>query len=174
MDKLKLALATVGGVFATLTEQYALIFACVVIVIVFDVVTGLIQSKVTGVPWNSKKGAIGFWKKLGLLAALFFGVFMDYFIPVALGVVSISLPFNCPFGLIIGVYIVLNESISICENLYHINSQAVPSWVIRLLKNTSDKLNQTNENDAHSDETHSDETHSDGDHNYSDADKEDK
>ena len=42
--------------------------------IVFDFVTGLVKSKITGVPWSSKRGFIGFWKKISLLAALFFGV----------------------------------------------------------------------------------------------------
>lgn len=144
MDRVKYVLTVVGGVIATLMEQYALIFVCVIVGIIFDVVTGLIKSKVKGIPWNSKQGTAGFWKKISLLTALSFGVFMDYFIPIALNVVSITLPFNCPFGLIIGVYIVFNESISICENLYSINPNTIPVWIVRLFKTASDKLN-TNE-----------------------------
>lgn len=141
MQRWQYIVATIGGLAAALAQQYALILACVVIAIVFDTVTGLIKSKVTEKPWSSKRGTIGFWKKISLLVALAFGIFLDYFIPVALGAVSIALPFNTPFGLIIGVYIVLNESISICENFYEINPMILPTWIIRLLKTTTEKIN---------------------------------
>jgi len=140
-------IAIIGGFAATISRQYALIFICVIVAIVFDVITGLIKSKVTGRPWNSKQGTIGFWKKIALLVALAFGIFLDYFIPIALSTVSIVLPFATPFGLMIGVYITLNESISICENLYEINPLALPKWIVKLLKSTSEKINDKEEND---------------------------
>lgn len=139
-------IATLGGFVATITQQYALIFVCVIVAIIFDVITGLIKSKVTGKPWSSRRGTIGFWKKIALLVALTFGIFLDYFIPVALGTVNVELPFATPFGLIIGVYITLNESISICENLYEINPMALPKWIVKLLKTSSDKINDKEEN----------------------------
>ena len=139
-------MSTIGGFAAALTQQYALILACVVIAIVFDTITGLLKSKVTEKPWSSKRGTIGFWKKIALLVALAFGIFLDYFIPVALGAVSITLPFNTPFGLIVGVYIVLNESISICENFYEINPMILPKWIIRLLRTTAEKIDEEEDN----------------------------
>lgn len=139
-------IATIGGFIATITQQYALILVCVIVAIVFDVITGLIKSKVTGEPWSSKRGTIGFWKKVALLVAFTFGIFLDYFIPVALSTASITLPFSTPFGLIIGVYITLNESISICENLYEINPMTLPKWIVKLLKASSDKINDKEEN----------------------------
>lgn len=139
--------AAFGGLIATITQQYALIFICVVAAIIFDVITGLIKSKVTEKPWSSKRGTIGFWKKIALLVALCFGIFLDYFIPVALGAVSVELPFATPFGLIIGVYITLNESISICENLYEINPMTLPKWVVNLLRKTAEKIDEEDDND---------------------------
>ena len=99
----KHVLSAFGGLVAALAHQYALILSSVIIAIVFDVVTGLIKSKVKEIPWNSKRGSIGFWKKIALLVALFFGMFLDFFIPVALTAVNTELPFSTPFGLIIGV-----------------------------------------------------------------------
>ncbi len=138
-------LSVFGGILAALAQQYALILSCVIIAIVFDVVTGLIKSKVTERPWNSKQGTIGFWKKIALLVALFFGMFLDFFIPVALTAVNTELPFSTPFGLIIGVYITLNESISICENLYEINPVALPKWIMNLIRKTSEKIDDGGE-----------------------------
>ena len=146
MQRWQYVVSTIGGFAAALTQQYALILACVVIAIVFDTITGLLKSKVTEKPWSSKRGTIGFWKKIALLVALAFGIFLDYFIPVALGAVSITLPFNTPFGLIVGVYIVLNESISICENFYEINPMILPKWIIRLLRTTAEKIDEEEDN----------------------------
>lgn len=141
-------IATLGGFLATITQQYALILVCVVVAIIFDVITGLIKSKVTGKPWNSKRGTIGFWKKISLLVAFAFGIFLDYFIPIAFSAANITLPFSTPFGMIIGVYIALNESISICENLYEINPVALPKWIVKLLRTTTDKIDaEEDEND---------------------------
>ena len=92
-DKIKYILSVIGGFIATATKQYGLILLFVVIGIVFDFVTGLVKSKIMGVPWSSKRGFIGFWKKISLLAALFFGVFLDYFIPMSLEkIVSVEVP----------------------------------------------------------------------------------
>ena len=135
----KRVLSVIGGFFAALAHQYALILSCVIVAIVFDVITGLIKSKVKEKPWSSRRGVIGFWKKIALLVALFFGMFLDFFIPVALTAVNAELPFS-PFGLIIGVYITLNESISICENLYAINPMTLPKWIMTLMRKTSEKI----------------------------------
>jgi toxin secretion/phage lysis holin len=130
------------GIWATFTQNYAIILTFVVIAIVLDLITGLVKSKATGEGWSSKKGSKGFWKKIALLVAFGFGIFLDTFIPYALGVISIDLPFNSPFALVIGVYIILNESISICENLYETNPHTLPTWVKSLLANANDKINR--------------------------------
>lgn len=49
-DKIKYILSVIGGFIATATKQYGLILLFVVIGIVFDFVTGLVKSKITGVP----------------------------------------------------------------------------------------------------------------------------
>lgn len=142
----KHVLSVIGGFLAALAHEYSLILTCVIIAIIFDVVTGLIKSRVKEKPWSSKRGMIGFWKKISLLVALFFGMFLDFFIPVALTAVNAELPFNSPFGLIIGVYITLNESISICENLYAINPMTLPKWIVTLMRKTSEKIDDGGEN----------------------------
>lgn len=141
----KHALSVAGGFVACLAHQYALILSCVIVAIVFDVITGLIKSKVKEKPWSSKQGTIGFWKKMSLLVALFFGMFLDFFIPYALTAVNVELPFSTPFGLIIGVYITLNESISICENLYEINPMTLPKWIVSLMRKTAEKIDDGDE-----------------------------
>ena len=134
-----------AGVVTTFFKMYGVILGLVCIVIVFDTITGIAASKATGTKISSKKANQGFWKKIGLLLALFFGVFLDLFIPVALGFMSITIPFNMPFGLIFGCYIVFNEGISICENIDKINPDILPHWVKKMLKGGADKIDAKGE-----------------------------
>lgn len=145
MKVLKGIVAFVSGVLATFAKAYGAVFGLVCVAIVFDVVTGIIASKVEGTEITSTKARAGFWKKIGLLLALFFGVYLDYFIPISLAVVNFTLPFNLPFGLIFGCYIIFNEAISVAENFDRINPQILPIWVKALLKGGKDKINNPHE-----------------------------
>ena len=141
-DVKKWLISLILGAWATFTQQYAIILGFIITVITLDVVTGLIKAKAIGEGWKSKKGFKGFWKKISLLVAFGFGIFLDCFIPYALSVISIELPFSSPFALVVGVYIILNESISVCENLYEINPHTLPNWIKSLLSNANDKINK--------------------------------
>lgn len=145
-NKGKITFSVLIGTISSLYQQYAVILILVILAICLDVVTGLIKSKVTGEAINSKKGTVGFWKKMSFLVSFMFGIFMDSFIPVLLSVINIQLPFNCPFSFIVGVYIILNESISICENIYKTNPNAIPKWLkdflVLAVKEIDDKNNK--------------------------------
>lgn len=134
MDWIKLAFSAVLGALATFFNQYGLIISVVIIAIAIDCVTGLIKAKTAESGWDSQKATKGFWKKIALLIALAFGMLLDLFIPTALDAIGVTIPFNLPFALVIGCYIVLNECISICENLYIINPDIMPKWIVSLLK----------------------------------------
>ena len=136
----KRIIAVIVGALATAAKLYGLIIACVCLAIVFDVISGTIASKATGKELSSKIATAGFWKKLGLIVSLFFGIFLDVFIPIAIASFGVVLPFNTPFGLIFGCYIVFNESISIAENLDRTNPGILPKWVKKLLLGGKEKI----------------------------------
>lgn len=148
MEKvIKVGIAVVSGLGASFFGAYAPIFLCVVVAICFDVVSGLIKSKVTGVPISSKQGTLGFWRKMALFMALFFGVFLDVFFPVLLGTVDVTLPFKMPIGTVVGCYIVINESISIIENINAAAPNSLPMWIKKLLKGASKTIDEGGQND---------------------------
>ena len=128
------SLSVVGGLITAYFDKYGIIFIFVGIAIVFDIVTGMVRSAANGIPITSKKARVGFWKKVTLLLALFLGIFMDAFLPQLVLTIGARIPFSLPFGMIIGCYIVLNELISICENIYGVNALSMPKWVVKLLK----------------------------------------
>lgn len=149
MDKLKELMAVFLGVVAQYFGKYALILALVCIVVCFDIITGIVNAKANGIPITSEKGTNGFWKKLQLLVGLFFGIFLDFAIPVFLEAgLRIELPYATPFGIIVGVYIILNESISIVKNLYGTNTKIIPKPIADFLNLSLDIMdgNKTEEN----------------------------
>lgn len=90
----------------------------------------------------------GFWKKLMLLAALSFGFFMDVFIPYCMMQLQLDIHMqNAMFGMVIGCYIVLNESISICENIYRANPEIMPKWIKHMLVATRKQIDMGEKNE---------------------------
>ena len=137
---LKAALSAGIGVAATFGRQYGLMFLLVCFAVVLDFVTGIIKAKAAGDGLDSKIARRGFWRKIALLAALSFGIFLDLIAEVLLVRVGIEISSETPFALIVASYIVLNESISIAENLYLIDPGSVPAPIVRLLKVAKDKF----------------------------------
>lgn len=146
MEKIKWLLSVILGVVTTFTKQYGIMIALVLAVILFDFVTGLIKAKINGT-LNSTVGTKGFFKKIALFVCLFFGFFLDFAIPYMCQSVSIDITFHTPFGLIICFYIILNECISICENLYACNSSIMPKWIVNILHTAKEKLEDGGNNE---------------------------
>ena len=150
IDKLKLILLSGVGAVAVFFKAYSTMIAAVALSVTLDVVTGLIKAKVAGTV-SSRAMRKGLLKKLGLFLALAFGVFLDWFIPAGLSPVGITFPVDKAFALIICAYIVVNEGISICENLYAIEPRALPSFVSKWLGFARDSLNDNKNKDSKKD-----------------------
>lgn len=131
---LKLSASLFTGLAASFWGIYGPVIVCVLVAICMDVVSGLVASMASGDKISSQVGWIGFWKKMALILALAFGIFMDSFIPILLGTISLELPFTMPFGTIVGCYIVINEAISIIENINKAAPTALPKWIKKLLE----------------------------------------
>lgn len=143
-NQTKWFVSIICGTLAAFFQQYGIFFLLVGIAIVFDCVTGLIKADLTNEGLSSKKGFKGFWKKISLLVGLSFGIYLDYVVPLLFVKAGICLGVKLPFALIICCYIILNECISICENLYQIDPSGMPKWICTFLnvaKNDFDNKN---------------------------------
>jgi toxin secretion/phage lysis holin len=105
--------------------------------ILLDYATGMLAGRANE-GLNSKRATRGLYKKVGILFLLFFGFLLDgafaYFITHGLVYnMSFDLPFNLPIGMIISAWIVITESISICENLQRLDVP-IPRWIVFILK----------------------------------------
>ena len=141
---IKWLISVICGFIATFFQQYGLFIALVAVAVVLDVITGIIKAKATGEGLSSEKATKGFWKKVALFWGLFFGIFLDYVMLTVLAQADITMNVKLPFALIIACYIILNECISIAENLVLINPEIIPKWVAKLLSVAKDDLDKKN------------------------------
>ena len=132
------------GGFATFFGQYGLFIALVAVAVVLDVITGLVKVKATGEGLSSDKATKGFWKKISLFVGLSFGIFLDYAVATVLAEVGVGVVPELPFALIICAYIIINEAISISENLYLTNPDGFPPAIGKMLKVAKDKIEDKN------------------------------
>lgn len=140
----KIIASVILGLVASFQHEYGILTLLVCGAIILDLITGILKAKITH-KLSSKQGSKGFWKKVALLSALAFGFFLDclefYLIRISLG----QTPFTkISFGMIIGIYIILNESISICENLSACGVN-LPAFISNALKNETNKIDNKKE-----------------------------
>ena len=142
----KWLLSVITGSLAAFFGQYGLFIVLVAVAVVLDVVTGLVKAKATGEGLSSEKANKGFWKKISLFVGLLFGIFLDYAAAAVLIHAGVNMKIDMPFALIICAYIILNESISIGENLIAIDPGNMPPWVVKLLRGSKGKIEKKQEN----------------------------
>lgn len=130
------------------TNEYGFLILLVTIAILIDIFTGLIKGKINR-EINSRAGYIGLWKKIALFACLGFGLFLDAVVHYSFILqegknIPLSFVQKIPFGDIIGIYIILNESISIIENL-HACGIKLPSFIVNILRVSKEEIDKGKE-----------------------------
>ena len=106
---------------------------------VLDYVTGVLAATKGG-KVSSADGVKGLYKKLSLFCALALGFFLDAAIPVlAEAGFSKELSAGLPFGLIVAAWVVLNELVSVLENLARCGVR-LPKVVAGMLRAAREKM----------------------------------
>lgn len=116
-----------------------IIMLCVVMLL--DYITGMVAA------WrsrelSSKKGSFGIIKKLCYLIAVCVGIIVDWVIYSGLDSMGVSLGIRVLFGVIIAIWLIINELLSIVENLRKIGVP-LPAFlekIVRRLKNTTEVI----------------------------------
>lgn len=145
------ALATVG---AFLSDKLGVLYPLMCLLFVemaVDYFTGMLASKREAIEhpndpnygWSSKKGAIGIIKKAGYVFVIMAAMILDYVIAVTAGKLGFDMPTTAVFGLLVVIWYLLNEMLSIIENAGRMGAD-IPSWLcnyIAVLKNKIDAEN---------------------------------
>jgi len=116
ISMLKLTLVAALGVIVAYFNALMIPIIVLVFVMVTDYITGMAAAKKTG-ELSSRLGIMGIAKKVGYLALVAVGMVVDYLISSALVHVGIEIQINYCFAMIIVIWLIVNELISILENL---------------------------------------------------------
>ena len=106
------ALGALAAYFNVLLIPLAVLMGAMLI----DYITGMAGAACTG-EINSRVGVTGIIKKAGYLALVAVGMVVDYLINSALVNIGINFRIYYCFGMIITIWLIINELISILENL---------------------------------------------------------
>ena len=119
-----------------------------IITMLIDYISGMSKAYING-EWSSKVGFKGIVKKLGYIGVVIVAAVMDWVIYSGLKGVGISIGMSYYLGLIVTIWLLINECISILENLGSIGVP-LPGFLIKgikkLQKNIEDKGDKNDEN----------------------------
>lgn len=140
----KATIATIIGGLAAYLQHILIPIIILVVVMIIDHVTGMT------VAWfkselNSKIGRRGILKKVGYLFLVCSAGIVDWLIYSGLTKVGVTLNFGFCFGLIVTIWLIINELISILENLAEIEVP-MPKFLLNTVKHLKDVVEHKADN----------------------------
>lgn len=143
------ALTAVG---AFLSAKLGIVFPILCILagmMVFDYLSGMAASKAEALEhpgdfnygWSSKKGARGILKKVGYLCVIAAALVLDYILVQVSNSLDFEMPLKALFGLLVAVWYLLNELLSIIENAGRMGAP-VPEWLRKYISVLRDKIDK--------------------------------
>ena len=134
MDKIKVLCAAIMTTIMSLLGILAVPVLLLVGCNLADYFTGLIAAKYRNEVVSSYKGIRGIWKKVCMWLLIVIGAIMDTLINY--GITYIGVSFTIPFVIAtaVAVWLIINEVISILENITDIGVE-LPPFLLPLVKN---------------------------------------
>jgi toxin secretion/phage lysis holin len=102
--------------FAVYMGALAVPIIVLMVMMIIDYLSGMSVAWVHG-DLSSKVGAKGIVKKVGYMALIVVAMGVDYLIYSGITAANITVNYNMWFGLLVAVWLIINEMISILENL---------------------------------------------------------
>lgn len=110
------------------------------VVMLLDYGTGIAKAWVNG-NLSSKVGIVGILKKLGYLVIVTVGMIIDWVIQAGITQLHIDFKLDYLFAMIVIIWLVLNELISILENVAAIGAP-VPKWLAKVVVKLKDQTTE--------------------------------
>lgn len=139
--------AVLSAAFAALTVYLNALIVPVLVLLVFmilDYATGMVRA------WrarelSSKVGVDGIVKKVGYMVLIAVAMGVDYLIWSGLTAVNVSVTCQLWFGMLVSIWLIINEMISILENLGKIGVP-IPEFLKKIINRLKSSVEKTNEN----------------------------
>ena len=130
-------IATVSAALAAYFNVLAIPIFVLIGVMILDYMTGMVKAY-TKAEMSSRIGVVGILKKLCYMAMVAVGAVLDYLLQGALVQAGVDLHIEMFFGLLVAIWLIINELISILENLAAIGVPGFPALgkLVQHLKNT--------------------------------------
>lgn len=114
---------------------------------VMDYITGMLASKREALEhpddpaygWSSRRGAEGIIKKVGYLCVIAVAMVVDYLILRVAAETGFEVSAKAFFGLLVAVWYILNELLSIIENAGRMGAP-VPEWLMKYVSVLKNKI----------------------------------
>ena len=136
MDKYNYIKVFIAGIGAFLSAKLGLLYIVIPLLLVcmiVDYLTGMLASKKEGTI-SSKIGRWGIVKKIMYMVEVAVGVIVDWTIINVAVSLNVKVPQCTFFGLLVALWIIFNELISILENLTRLETP-MPTFLINIVKN---------------------------------------
>lgn len=136
-DNLKSIKIWIIGSFTVLWSALGILAIPILILVVTNIIdffTGLTASKYRNQKINSCQSSRGIIKKICMWLLIVVGALVDWLILSTAGSVGIVLPFTYAISIVVTVWLITNEIISILENMVDIGVD-MPPFLMPLVKN---------------------------------------
>lgn len=133
--------AAVGAACAYLGELAVpvIVLSCVMIL---DYCSGLVKAWITG-SISSRTGVKGIVKKVGYLAVVATGMAVDWVVKYGITAMGAKIEIDFIFALPVIIWLVINECISILENVAECGAP-VPGFLLKAIGKIKDKVEEDN------------------------------
>lgn len=147
--------AVASGILAWISSKLGILFpvlGVLFLLMVLDYITGMMASKTEALEhpddpnygWSSKKGVKGIIKKVGYLCIIAVAMIVDFIILRVAYQLGIEVHGKAYFGLLVAVWYILNEMLSIIENSGRMGSN-VPDWLSKYIAVLKGKIDSKEE-----------------------------
>ena len=147
--------STASAVLAWISARLGILFPVLLLLtamMVVDYVTGMLASKREAMErpedpslgWSSRKGAKGIIKKVGYLCVIAVAMDVDYVIVNVAGSLGYEMPVKVVFGLMVAVWYLLKEMLSVIENAGRMGAP-VPEWLAKYIAVLKNKIEMDKE-----------------------------
>lgn len=124
------------------------------VAMIIDYITGMLASKSEAIDypddpsygWSSKKGAKGIIKKVGYLCVITVAIMTDYIILHVAAEIGLEITAKAFFGIMVAVWYLLNEALSILENVGRMGAP-VPDWLRQYIAVLKSKIESKKESE---------------------------
>lgn len=143
MDKHSSIKALISAVIAGLTAYFRVIavpIALLFVVMLIDYMSGVANAYTKG-EWSSKVGIKGIVKKVGYMGVVIVAAVFDWLIYSGLKGVGVSFDSSYYFGLIVAIWLIINECISILENLGELGVP-LPGFLLKGIKKLQKQIDE--------------------------------